>query len=261
MPDIKIPGPWQWLLVFTLALAFPSRARAEDANGPVTVKGLDGKLVCVGDSITEGYLASNRSELGYVGQLRRLAAESHRTLEVINEGRSGWSTGAFAYNAAKLAESLPADATLITILLGTNDAHEQGTPVKIAADAVRNLDKIIQSYRAKAPRAEFVIITPPESYPSKFTGELLRAHYDEQTPAKLTAIVEAYQAFCKRSGLRLIDVSKLPGIEHAPDGVHLDDAGHAMLARVIWRELNSGKTPEASPGAEPPPTKSAGGPH
>ena len=222
-------------------LGLCSVATAQEQSPPAA-KPPAGKLVCVGDSITEGALAT-RPERCYVSRIRSLASEAHCDLQVVNEGRSGWSTGAFAANAAALAAKLPVDATLITIMLGTNDTRENGLPGKIAEEAADHLDKLIKLYREKVPGVEVVLITPPAAYPSKFTEELRRAHYEENTPEKLMAIDAAYQSLARRLGLRLIDVSKLPGSEHSPDGVHPDDDGHAKLAEWIWRALNGDPAP------------------
>ena len=195
------------------------------------------KLVCVGDSITEGGVAT-KPEYSYVGRLRTMAAEAHVNLEIINDGLSGWTTGNFADNAAKLVEKLPADATTITIMLGTNDSRSTHDAAQVAADAVKNLEKVMDIYHAKAPNARFVLITPPALYPSKYTPYLRSAHYDESSVVKVAAIDAAYKKLAEQRHLQFIDISFLPGIEYSPDGVHPDDFGHAKVAQKLWRELN-----------------------
>jgi lysophospholipase L1-like esterase len=240
---------FRWLAM-TAALAVCWAAEpALGGDGPTT-RPLAGRLVCVGASETEGALAS-KPELCYVSRLGGLARAAHDDLQVINEGRSGWSTGAYAYNAAKLAEKLPADTTVITIMLGTNDIRDKGTPDKIATAAARNMERLIKAYQARVPHARVVILTPTAVYPNKFIQHLRDTGYDETGPAKLVAIDAAYKALAGKLGLQLIDLSDLPDIAGCAEGVHANDQGHAKIAERVWRELNDGN-------AAGPTTRAAG---
>ena len=205
-----------------------------------TTRPLSGKMVCVGASETEGSLAS-RPELCYVSRLAAFAREAHDDVQVVNEGRSGWSTGAYAYNAAKLAGKLPTDTTLITFMLGTNDTRDKGSPAKIAATAARNMERLIKAYQARVPHARVVLMTPTALYPGKFIQHLRDTGYDETGPAKLVAIDAAYKGLAAKMGLQLIDLSDLPTIEGSAEGVHANDQGHEQIAERVWRELNQGE--------------------
>ena len=226
-------------LLVSAALAACWPAVAAVGGDRPTTRPLAGKLVCVGASITQGFLAS-KPDLSYVGRLAAMAAAAHDDLQVVNEGRSGWSTGAYAYNSAKLADKLPADTTLITIELGTNDLRDKGSPAKIAQTAAANLERLIKAYQARVPAATVVVITPTAVYPAKFTQHLRDTGYDDSGPAKLVAIDAAYKALARKLGLQLIDLSDLPAAGDTPEGVHPDDHGHAAIADRVWRELNGG---------------------
>ena len=231
--------PFVWLAL-TVALIMPCQATPSvGADGPAT-RPLAGRLVCVGASETEGALAS-KPELCYVSRLAALARAAHDDLQVVNEGRSGWSTGAYAYNAAKLAGKLPADATVITIMLGTNDTRDKGSPAKIAGAAARNMERLIKAYQARVPHARVVILTPTALYPGKFIRHLRDTGYDEAGPAKLVAIDAAYKTLAAKLGLQLIDLSDLPDVAGSAEGVHANDQGHAAIADRVWRELNGGR--------------------
>jgi lysophospholipase L1-like esterase len=232
------------LVIPAIFLALCTAANAQE-NGKPTVKIPKGRLVCVGDSITAGALAT-RPERCYVSRLQWLASKAHSGLQVVNEGLSGFSTGAYAYRADEKAQHIPTDTTLITIMLGTNDTRDKGSPDTIAANAAGNLERLIKAYQARVPNAKIVIITPTALYPAKFTQNLRGAGYDETGPAKLNAIDEAYNALTQKLGLPLIDVSNLPAGEDTPEGVHPNDLGHAKLAEVIWHGL-SGQTVTITP--------------
>ncbi len=224
----------------TLIAALFSLPAVASADGPSTAPATalpTGRLVCVGDSITAGSLASG-ADYCYVSLLRKLAARSHTDLRVVNAGLSGFSTGAYAYRPDEKAEHIPLDTTLITIMLGTNDTREKTPPEAIGRDAAANLRRLILAYRKRVPAAKVVLITPPMLYPEKFTPELRRAGYDESGPAKLRAIDDACRALAGELGLQFVDVSGLPAAGQTPEGVHPDDAGHAALAEAIWAALS-----------------------
>ena len=225
-------------------LALCSVASAQGNSKPAAMLP-QGRLVCVGDSITAGSLAT-KPERCYVSRLQWLASQAHSDLQVINEGLSGFSTGAYAYRADEKALHIPTDTTLITIMLGTNDTRDKRSPDTIAPDAANNVERLVKAYQARVPKAKIVIITPTALYPSKFTKDLRGAGYDETGPAKLAAIDGAYKALATKLGLSLIDVSGLPGIDNTPEGVHPNDIGHAELAEVIWHGL-SGQTVTITP--------------
>jgi lysophospholipase L1-like esterase len=200
---------------------------------------LAGKLVCVGDSITAG---EPHERIGrhqsYVDQMQAAMTPAAKAqLVIVNQGRSGWSTQQYLDNANTVVKAMPADATVITIMLGTNDTRFGDKPTEIADRCVTNLRKLIALYQNKAPHARFVILTAPAVYPAKLSADLRRANYNEQTPAKIEAIRTAYIAMAKADGLQVIDVSALPEEAHSLEGVHPTADGQKDLARVIWKGL------------------------
>jgi lysophospholipase L1-like esterase len=195
-----------------------------------------GKLACVGDSITAG--ESVTSQQCYVGQLRAKAAAAHVQMDVVADGRSGWTTGAFVANAKAVVAAVPADATVVTILLGTNDAHGAGPPEQIGARAAANVEKLVGLYRVRAPRAAFVLVGPPVVEVARLSPRLLKAGFGPPTVPALAAIRDAYRVMAERLGLRYVDLATVPAPAHTVDGVHPDAAGHAEIAAAIWAALN-----------------------
>ena len=218
-----------------VAVCFAAGPALVSAEGPAVPRKLHGKLVCVGDSICAGESVT-RAE-SYPGRLGAKAVAAHDDLAVVGQGRSGWSTRSYVENLAAVARDLPADATVVTIQLGTNDTRDHDTPAAVADACVANVQKLIAAYHARAPAARFVIVTPVAAYPERLTKRLRDANYNDRTPAKLAAIRDAYAALAKRLGAGFVDVSALPGAEHSVDGVHPDAAGHAMIADAVWRGL------------------------
>ena len=199
-----------------------------------------GLLVCLGDSITAG---EPRQIVGegndYVTLLRNKADNGGNGLRVQGQGRSGWTTGDYAKNIDSLVEQMPADATLVTIMLGTNDTRSDAPAAEIASQAVQNLRAVIARYREKAPEAKFVVISAPALYPDIHDEQMRNANYDENGPAEVAALRDAYENMAAEDELGFIDVSDLSSKDKSVEGVHPDAAGHVQLADRIWDGLQS----------------------
>jgi len=222
-------------LIVALSL-ISAGAGGDQANAPPLK--LDGKLVCIGASITVG--EGVKPADCYVGLLKAKAKAENLNLEIIGQGRSGWSTGAYVHNEAKVVEAMPADATIVTILLGTNDCREEGSPEEVGERAAQNLGKLIDMYAAKAPHAQFIVISPTKCYPERLTKRLLDAHYGSSTPEKLKAITKGFEALAKGRGLRFIDLSAVPSsADNSIDGIHVKAAGHQQIFDAIWNCLSA----------------------
>jgi acyl-CoA thioesterase I len=205
---------------------------------------LEGKMVCVGDSITFGEGVAPAQS--YVGLLAAKAKAENLDLQVIGQGRSGWSTGSYIQNAKEIAEAMPADATIVTILLGTNDAHEEGSPQEVGERAARNLGKLIEIYHARAPGAQFVVMTPTRALPEILTKRLRDAHYGEKTPVNLKQIDEGLEAVARARGLLFIDLSDVPSSsKNSIDGIHPNAAGHKEIFEAVWRSVSAAATNKA----------------
>jgi lysophospholipase L1-like esterase len=199
---------------------------------------LEGKLICIGASITNG--EGVKPAECYVGLLKAKAKAENLHLEVIGQGRSGWSTGAYVHNGAKVVEAMPMDATIVTILLGTNDSREDGSPEEIGERAAENLAKLIDLYQEKAPHAQFIVVGPTKCYPEILTKRLLAAHYGKKTPANLHAISKGFAAVARERGLRFIDLSEVPSSANdSIDGIHVKAAGHLQIFEAIWGCLSA----------------------
>jgi len=195
-------------------------------------------MVCIGASIIAGQ--GVKPAECYVGLLKAKAEKLNLNLEVIRQGRSGWSTGAYVHNAEKVVEAMPADATIVTILLGTNDTREDGSLEELRQRAADNLGKLIGLYQAKAPHAVFIVIGPTQCFSEILTPWLRHAHYGEQTPARLKAVSSGFESVAKERGLMFIDLSGVPAsAEHSIDGIHPTAAGHQEMFDAIWSRLSA----------------------
>ena len=232
-------------VVMIAARPVPATGGTDPVVPPVR---LHGKMVCVGASITAG--EGVKPTENYVALLAARAAAEHVELEVVGQGRSGWSTGAYVYdkNRAKIAEAMPADATVITILLGTNDSRETGSPEQVAKVAGENLAKLIDLYHGRAPDAAIVVVAPTKMYPKILSKRLLAAHYGEEAAANLKQITQAFAAVARQRGLPFIDLSDVPSSPaNSIDGVHPNAAGHREIADALWAGLTHATGPATRP--------------
>lgn len=240
----KLRGSSYWFVLpmVSALLGLNMSFAYSDAVPVVQPLKLEGKMVCIGASITAG--EGVKPDESYVGLLKAKAAAEHLKLEIVGQGRSGWSTGAYVANKQKMLDAMPADATIVSILLGTNDSRDKGTPAEVGKKAGENLAKLIDIYREKVPGAQFVIAAPTKQYTEILTRRLLDAHYGTTSAANLVEISAAFKAVAKERGYLFVDLTQVPSSrDKSIDGVHPNAAGHKELFEAYWKALTtSGST-------------------
>ena len=134
----------------SLCLYLPNLQRTQlfnvELNGASFAQPLpaDRRLLCLGDSITQGFLARIHSGC-YAGALARLLGA-----ELLNQG-----IGAECYHAETLDEELPFRPDLVTIAYGTNDWSTR-TPDVFLREAERYLKKAARIFSG----ARIAVLTP-----------------------------------------------------------------------------------------------------
>lgn len=165
------------------------------------------KIICLGDSFTEGFLVENRSYTRFL---------SKAGFDVVNLGRNGSTSGEMlARYEGYIMTADPAD--LLIIFGGTNDFM-----LGYSVDLVfKNLKSIVDIAKAR----KILLIGPPfveeeECYP--VYGEINK---------KIASLKEKI----KTLGKDYIDAEAIPG--HYLDGVHLGDDFHENLAAKIIEKI------------------------
>lgn len=165
------------------------------------------KIICLGDSFTEGFLVENRSYTRFL---------SKAGFDVVNLGRNGSTTGEMlARYEGYIMTTDPAD--LLIIFGGTND-FMLGYSVGLV---FKNLKSIVEIAKAR----KILLIGPPfveeeEFYP--VYGEINK---------KIASLKEKIETL----GKDFIDAEAIPG--HYLDGVHLGDDFHENLAAKIIEKI------------------------
>ena len=192
------------------------------------------RIACLGDSLTEG-------DYGVFGKcgIPNVHSENYpyflsllMQCEVKNYGKCGFrSTGVL-----KLYENGEIDVTdcdKVLIMLGSNGGQEAEGDSEENAAYLRLIDCI----RRDAPRAEIILITPPNATKDPSYSN---CGYMGQ--------VEQAQKFTRRAakerGLRFIDLAsdvyltpKNEYIFQNADGLHFTYLGYCKIAEIVWRFL------------------------
>lgn len=178
------------------------------------------KMLCVGDSITQGYL-SKFASLSYVNQVAR-ALDG----EVVNQG-----IGGYYFNEKTIDESICAyQPDVILVAYGTNDYSRYET----AAEYSENAGKYIRKISSLFPDAKIVGILPIyrndknhqvrklyRSYTLEDARQILRSHY--------AALPHGY----------VVEETGIPHIPqaYAADYLHPNEFGFSLMAQGIIRNL------------------------
>ena len=178
------------------------------------------KMLCFGDSITQGY-TSKYTSLSYVNQVAR-ALEA----EVVNQG-----IGGYYFNEATIDPSiLSYQPDVITVAYGTNDYSRYETAEEYAAHTGAYIRKLARLF----PDTKIVGILPLyrndenyqvrrlyRSYSLDDARQILKSHYE--------ALPNGY----------VIGETGIPHIPqaYAPDYLHPNELGFSVMAQGITRQL------------------------
>ena len=209
-----------------LTVYFPNLMRMDIANvrlagasfaepGPSKMK-----ILCLGDSITQGYDAYH-SSLSYVNRISEAL-----DAEILNQ-----AIGAEVFDEKILDEELPFDPDLITIAYGTNDWAVLESKEQFLTGAENFFKKIKNIY----PDKKIVYISP-----------IWRGDYQRPFGTQDTAVggfeesVKALQMLAKENGLFVVD--GIPLTPHHSDFfadqfLHPNDLGFGFYAENLLKAL------------------------
>ena len=175
------------------------------------------KILCLGDSLTEGYgLAPEHS---YPSVLeRRLHAAGHTAVRVLNGGISG-STSASA--VSRLEWQLRARPDVLILALGGNDGL-RGVDL---ASTRRNLSAAIELAKARGVRVILAGMKLPPNYGPAYTGDFERIFPELAAEHQVALIPFLLEGVAARPGLNL------------PDGIHPNAKGYERVAENVLEVL------------------------
>lgn len=167
------------------------------------------KLICLGDSFTEGFLVEDKSYTRFLGKAG---------FDIVNLGQNGSMTDSMLVRLNSY-QKLDETADLLIVFGGTNDLI-QGYGVDFVFE---NLKSIVDLSKAR----ENLVIIPP------FLEE------DEFYPVygEINKKIQVLKEKIKNWGIDFIDAEEIPG--HYLDGVHLAKDFHENLARKIIEKIGA----------------------
>lgn len=212
-----------------LTVYFPNLMRMDIANVCLTDASFADsvsskmKILCLGDSITQGYDAYH-SSLSYVNRLSEAL-----DAEILDQ-----AVGGEIFDAKILDEELPFDPDLITVAYGTNDWAVQPNKETFLAAAEAFFKKIKEIYSDK----KLVYISPI------WRGDYQRPFGNQDTHVgAFDESVKALQSLAKENGLFVVD--GIPLTPHISDFfadqiLHPNDLGFGFYAENLLRALREG---------------------
>ena len=168
-------------------------------------------VVCLGDSITQGY---NCAGAPYPSRIASLTGKT-----VLNYGVAGETS---AYGKSIVSSALARHPGTVTIFFGANDVH--GHP---ASWTVSNLRSTIRAVKAAGARP--IVATPLPQ----------RGNWDSYN-SRIKELASAIRSLAASEGITCVDLNAAFGSGAGyiqSDGLHLTDAGGALVARKFAAAL------------------------
>ena len=205
------------------------------------------KMAVLGDSITEGYGVTDPNNIYY----NRIKSECG-VREVYADGICGtriarqislYQEGMEDYNFVTRAEKIDEDCDLIIVFGGTNDFGHGDAPIGKPDDVTLDTfwgasNTLCEKLLTRFPKSQIV-----------FMGPLHRAIEDspygetKQKPvATLYEYVDILKQVTRKYSIPFLDLMQVSGITprvpalkelYMPDGLHPNDAGHALIAAKL----------------------------
>jgi lysophospholipase L1-like esterase len=202
----------------------PSILGIRGVGGTVRPAPAQPRWLCYGDSIAEGWVASNP------GRAWPAIAGRRYGLDVVNLGYAGAARGEMV--SAEEIAGIPAD--VISLSYGTNC----WTRIQHSAEQVgAGLDAFIDLVRSGHPNTPIVVASP-----------VIRPDAEDQPNrlgATLSDLRSVIEARIERRGavdprLHLVRGGPLLVADQLADGVHPGDEGHRVLAQAIGSVVRAG---------------------
>jgi len=209
------------------------------------------RIACVGDSLTEGYHASDPSQ-SYPSLLQGLLGPGYM---VLNYGHSGATlTGEQPDYPSKMPysstveyqASLQSQANIVIIMIGSNDATGVVWP-RFERAFVPIYGDLIRAYKNLASRPLVFVMVPPPLYLENAYGmlqsvinvkfqPLVRRIAQENRLPPAISIFDAFKAGCpdlQQNSCQYISGSTPSRDLAHDDGCHPNDDGYLLIARTV----------------------------
>lgn len=214
-------------------------------TGPMTMSLTEGKIIrttepakvkvaVVGDSITQGSGASSTSK-NYVSQLQNLLGSRYTVQNFGNSGKTLLKEDANGYTKTDTYKnSIAFEPDVVTIMLGTNDSKD-ATWNAYGDKYEQELRELVQAYRDLPSHPTVILATSPTAYNRNWNIN------DEVITGTIAPI---QRKVAEEMGCPLIDANAATknAADKFADGIHPNDAGHALLAQLFAEGITEAAT-------------------
>ena len=175
------------------------------------------RILCLGDSITQGMNARHPASVYTTGLARGLVAE------VLNQG-----VGGHVFDPASFDRGLPFEADIVTVAYGTNDWNANCT----ATELRNNVVAYVAAIRTRYPKARIIVATPiwraigDERRATGTLTECSRVIAEASTQVDRVEVIDGLQMVPHRA-------------EFLPDGTHPNDEGFFHYSAGLCRSIRT----------------------
>ncbi len=187
------------------------------------------KVLCIGDSITEGFGSTNPDLRSYPAQLQRLLGEAYEVKNFGYGGRTLMTDSDWPYvKDPCFMESLSYPADIVIIMLGTNDTRDYN--FERIDKFTDDMTAFIESYQSMPSSPKVYTVTSPKIFQT------------EELAERCLKINEFQRIAANRTGSPIIEFApfSVDMGEHFPDGLHPNDTGYAVLAQFLYENIFGG---------------------
>ncbi|MBN2767248.1 MAG: GDSL-type esterase/lipase family protein [Paludibacter sp.] len=182
------------------------------------------RIVCIGDSITEGAGIFQQNKYSYPARLDSLLGES---FQVLNSGKGGTTLqkeGDFSYwNTKEFANIFAFEPDMVVIKLGTNDTKPQNwNSARFEAD----YQTLIDTLKSLPNAPEIIMCIPVPVFATQWgiNDSTLNA-----------GVIPVIKQIAKKNKIELIDLNTPLRDRHDlfPDHIHPNEEGTKEMAQII----------------------------
>lgn len=192
------------------------------------------KILCIGDSLTEGDYGvygksgiANVKDKNYPYFLSRILNAS-----VINEGKCGFTAASYLNYYLSWKEKYN-DVSLIIVMLGTNG----GISADGNSEGAKDYDNLICKLRSDYPLAKLVVCTAPHA-----TEDKTKSNYGYMK--NVESANEFIKKYAESNNLTLFDTFSIPeftaeneNVMQPNDGLHFSEEGYKVLASFMAQRI------------------------
>ncbi len=189
------------------------------------------KILCFGDSITQGCHVNGRWTLGT--SWVSLINKKHESIEFTNAGRSGRKT-------TDRKELIPylkdlKNHSQVIFFLGVNDLN---TPkVNSPQSCLKNINWMVKQCQKVNRKIKINICSSPGLNISNIKPHFYKMGYNETENKQLDELAKVYKKYCQRHKFRFIDLKGIVSPKNYFDGIHPTINGQQQLADYIWSKM------------------------